>query len=75
MLCDLLPAPASFKLYQINTDKCLILLNYHFIDTICNSKMFHPVTGHLQGVQFMHSSSVCQQNESPAGNQVKRISK
>jgi len=24
MLCNLLPAPTSFKLYQINTDKCLM---------------------------------------------------
>ena len=35
------------------------------IKTICNSNMFQPLKGHLQGVYFIHSSSMGQQNESP----------
>ena len=37
-----------------------ILLNHHFINTICNSNMFQPLKGYLQGVQLIYSSSVGQ---------------
>ena len=37
-------------LYQINTHKCThILVNHHFISTICNS-MFQPLKVQLQGI-------------------------
>jgi hypothetical protein len=42
-----------------------ILLNHHFINTIRNSSMFHPLKVHLHGVQLIHSSSVSQQNDPP----------
>jgi hypothetical protein len=52
--------------YQINTDKCThVLLIHHFVNILCNLKMFEPLKGHLQRILLIHSSSKCQQNESP----------
>ena len=48
-----------------NTDKSThILLNHHFINTICNSNMFHSLKGYFHEVKLINSSSVCQQHES-----------
>jgi len=57
---------ALVSLCQISINKCThILLNHHSINTIHNSNMFQPLKGHLQGILFIHCSSVGQQNESP----------
>jgi len=35
-----------------------VLLNHHSNTTIRNCNMFQPLKGHLQGVQFIHSSNI-----------------
>jgi len=48
----------NVSVYQMNTDKCTnVLLNHHIINTIPNRSMFQPLKGHLQGEQWIHSSS------------------
>ena len=47
----------------ITTDK-ILLLSYHFTNSIRNSNTFRPLKGHLQEVQFLYPSRVDQQTES-----------